>query len=115
MTSLYGAHQYNAGQCIKNPNVSENFGYATWAPEYNGPFSFQRSGTITPEVNACLSTLTTQHYGMRISSIGSTQINWPSQCSCQKLNRASVVVYEYTSVGWDSDGARLELYEYRCD
>ncbi|MFV7511460.1 type 4 pilus major pilin [Stenotrophomonas geniculata] len=115
LTSLYGAHQYNAGQCIKNPNVSENFGYATWAPEYNGPFSFHRSGTITPAVSACLSSLTAQHYGMRISNIGATQINWPSQCSCEKLNRASVVAYEYTAVGWDSDGARLELYEYRCD
>lgn len=115
MMSTYGNQSYNAGLCIRNPNMSENFGDATWAPEYYGPIAFKRSGTITPEVTACLNTLTSQNYGKSMSAIGGAPMAWPAQCSCQKLNNASVVVYSYMMMGWDGDGARMELHEYTCN
>jgi type II secretory pathway pseudopilin PulG len=105
---------YASGNCIRNPNVSETFGGATWAPPYYGPINFNKSGTPTSEVQACLNKMATTFYGNSMIAMRNVNISWPSECSCQKLGGASVVLYQALPVGWDSDGLQTTIYEYKC-
>lgn len=102
--------------CLTNPNYSETFAMATWAPSYWGPINFKKSGTLSSDTMACLNTIAAQEYGKPMWTFSSTPISWPAACSCQKLNGASVVLFNgFAASGWDGDGVMTSFWEYKCN
>lgn len=97
-------------------------------------YNFNRAGTLTQNVKACLNKLNSSYrsgsdygnypYVLWHSPTGSVwnidyyyvSFSWPAECSCASLNNASVVSLGlYANVPWsDSEGSTVLMKEFSC-